>query len=193
MSIAENPAQAPTVTMSFDEFLALPDDGVRRELIRGELRTRGMTIRNRFHAQVESAVAGILRVWWMDQPRPRGRIVSGEVGFRLRGADDTAVGIDVAYVSPEMAASLGPKQVLFEGPPILAVEILSPSDTFGDVAEKVELYLEVGTVCWVVDYRARTVVVHRPGAMAEALDEKDEIVGDPYLPGFRAHVAELFE
>jgi Uma2 family endonuclease len=193
MSLAEHPAEAPVVTMTFDEFMALPDDGVRRELIRGELRVRGMTIRNRFHAEVESAVAEILRVWRRTQPSPRGKVMSGEVGFRLRGAGDTAVGIDVAYVSPEMASAAGQKQLLFEGPPVLAVEIVSPSDTFGDVADKVDVYLEVGTVCWVIDYKARTVVIHRPGIGSQALDDDDELLGDPYLPGFRARVADFFE
>ena len=191
MSTAELPAEAEPRTMTFEEFMALPDDGTDRELIRGVVKVcavieNGMTIRNRFHARTEARIAKMLANWLDQQPEPRGEVVSGEAGFRLRGAEDSAVGIDVAYASRELVASAAPKQLLFDGPPVLAVEILSPSDTFGDVTEKVELYGEVGTVCWVVDPKARTVVVYRPGIGSEALDGDDELIGDPYLPGFRA-------
>jgi hypothetical protein len=37
-------------TMTTAQLLALPDDGVERELIRGELRERPTTRRNRLHA-----------------------------------------------------------------------------------------------------------------------------------------------
>ncbi len=47
-----------TVTriMSTEELLALPDDGMERELIRGVLREREMSRRNRFHAATESRI-----------------------------------------------------------------------------------------------------------------------------------------
>ena len=40
-------------TMTAEEFLALPDDGIRARLIRGEVRPedRRMTVRNRFTCQ----------------------------------------------------------------------------------------------------------------------------------------------
>jgi hypothetical protein len=60
MSTAEHPAEAAAALMTFEEFLALPDDGVRRELIRGELRERGMTIRNRHHSRTMSTIAKVL-------------------------------------------------------------------------------------------------------------------------------------
>src|SRR4051812_183807 len=42
------------VKMTVEEFLALPDDGVHRELIHGRVRELGMTTRNRFHSQIEA-------------------------------------------------------------------------------------------------------------------------------------------
>ena len=57
----------------------------------------------------------------------------------------------MAYVSAEVAAR-EPDAAYFEGPPVLAVEILSPSDTQEDIDEKVELYLETGVaIVWVVN------------------------------------------
>ena len=75
---------------------------------------------------------------------------------------ETLVGIDVAYVSAEVVKATPAKTPFFEGPPILAVEILSPSDAHEDVVTKVSVYLEAGTVVWVVDPYFQTVAVHRP-------------------------------
>ena len=71
------------------------------------------------------------------------------------------MGIDVAFVSAEVAAN-EPDAPYFEGAPVLAVEILSPSDKQEEIDEKVELYLETGVaIVWVVNPRFRTVVVFR--------------------------------
>jgi Uma2 family endonuclease len=189
MSIAE--AATPR-TMTVEEFLALPEDGVSRELIRGEVRERGMTIRNRFHSRVEANIAKLLGVWLETRPEPRGQIVSGEAGFRLRGTPDSAVGIDVAYASAELVAATGDRQLIFDGPPVLAVEILSPSDQHEDIVEKVRLYHESGTLVWVVDPDFRTVTVHRPGQLPVAFNEGQELDGGPELPGFHVPVARFF-
>ncbi len=192
MSIAELPHETEIRILTFEEFLALPEDGISRELIRGELRERGSIIHNRFHAELEATIVMHLGNWLDQQPRPRGEIVSGEAGFRLRGPRDSAVGIDVAYVSAEHCAATPSDQPLFEGPPVLAVEILSPSDTHEDVVEKVGLYLEAGVVVWVADPDFQRVSVHRPGHPPETFNIRQELSGEPYLPGFRVPVADLF-
>jgi hypothetical protein len=61
MSAAVSPPEKRTMTA--EEFLALPEDGIDRELIRGELRERGMTYRNRFHSKVEANIVFELKLW----------------------------------------------------------------------------------------------------------------------------------
>src|SRR5262245_24557555 len=110
-----------------------------------------MTRRNRRHSNVESRLPQTLANWFDTLPALRGLIVSGEAGFRLQRNPDSSVGIDVAYVSAEVVAH-APEAPYFEGPPVLAVEILSPSDTQAEPDEKVALYLEVRVaVVWVVN------------------------------------------
>ena len=102
------------------------------------------------------------------------------------------MGIDVAYVSAEIAAK-EPGSPYFEGPPVLAVEILSPSDKQEEIDEKVGLYLELGVaIVWVVNPIFRTVCVYRPGELPVLFNESQEIAAEPYLPGFRASVAKFF-
>ncbi len=178
--------------MTIDEMLALPDNGHDRELIRGELREEPMTRRNRRHSRTETRVARFLDDWLDTQPKPRGEVVSGEAGFRLKRDPDSFVGIDVAYVSLEVAA-MDPDAAFFEGPPILAIEILSPSDTQEKIDEKIALYLETGVaLVWVVSPRFRTVTVFRPDAPPALFNDQQELDGGPHLPGFRVEVAKLF-
>ena len=140
--------------MSVEEFLALPDDGIHRELIRGTVREfpgdsdegGRMTVRDRFHSQVQANVTGSLIEWWRTRPRPRGAVVRGKVGFRLKGTADSLVGIDAAVVSAELVASMDPADKMDNGPPILAAEILSPNETHDEIVETVRTYHEVGTV-----------------------------------------------
>lgn len=178
--------------LTAEELLRLPEDGVHRELVRGELRETPMTVRNRRHSWIEAETTFVLRLWLSARPEPRGRIVSGEAGFRLRRSPDTVVGIDVAYVGPEVVAQ-APDAPYFEGPPVLAVEILSPSDTQDQVDEKVSLLLEMGVeLVWVVNPRFRTVTVYRRDGSIELFDSRAELTAEPHLPGFRVEVARLF-
>jgi Uma2 family endonuclease len=180
--------------ISTDDLLAMPENGVDRELIRGQLREKPMTYRNPVHSEVNITVGHLLKLWTKQQRQPRGRVLGGEAGFRIRKDPDTTVGIDVAYISPELAAKTPPKARLVDGVPILAVEILSPSDQHEDVAEKVQEYLDAGvSLVWVIDPIFRTVEVHRPEAEPEQFNTRQELTAEPHLPGFRVPVAEIFE
>jgi Uma2 family endonuclease len=180
--------------MTAEEMLALPDNGMERDLIDGQLRERPMTKRGRPHSEATISCGALLRNWLMRQPSPRGSVSGGEAGFRLRRNPDTTVGIDVAYISAELASRTPRDVFLIDGVPVLAVEILSPSDTHEDIVEKIELYLETGVrVVWIVDPDLHTVTVYRPDAQPVLYSESQELLGNPDLPGFRMKVAELFD
>jgi Uma2 family endonuclease len=206
MSITSEQSRASWqgVEMSAQEFLALPDDGIHRELVRGRVREdrelweggkRGseVTVRNRFHSRIVIRVGQLLANWMDLQPEPRGEVVGGEAGFLLMGTRESLVGIDVAVVTPALVASTDSDQKLYHGPPLLAVEVLSPNDTHEEIAEMVSSYLQVGSVVWVIDPDLRTITVYLPTGDVETLSVRRELSGDPYLPGFRVNVARLFE
>jgi Uma2 family endonuclease len=179
--------------MTSEEFLALPDDDVERELIRGRVKEKPLTRRNRRHSKVEANVTTALGEWLKRQPEPRGEVLAGEAGFRLRRSPDTTVGIDVAYISPELSRANPPDAYLIDGPPVLAVEILSPSDTHEDISEKIAEYLNSGVqLVWVIDPVFRTVMVYQPRIEPKAFSVSQHLDGGAYLPGFRVAVAECF-
>jgi Uma2 family endonuclease len=185
-------AAAPPMTT--EQMLALPPDGTDRWLIQGRLRERAMTVRNRWHSRIMVRVAHLLEGWLEKQPEPRGSVLCGEAGVRLRRDPDTTVGIDVIYISPEVAAQQPARTSLVEGVPTLVVEILSPSDTQEQIDEKIDSYLQAGVrVVWVIDPHDHTLLVYRPDADPEMVNARQELSGEPDLPGFRVPLAQLFQ
>jgi Uma2 family endonuclease len=184
-------AGAPVMTT--EDLLALPKNGTERWLIRGQLRETSMTVRNRWHSMIMARVTQLLLNWLDHQPEPRGAILCGEAGVRLRRDPDTTVGIDVVYISAEVAAHESEETTLIEGVPILVVEILSPSDTQEQIDEKIDDYLLAGVrLIWVIDPHDKSVLIYRPGNEPELVNVRQDLSGEPELPGFRVAASQLF-
>jgi Uma2 family endonuclease len=180
--------------MTTEELLALPENGTERWLIDGELRERPTTIRNRFHSRVLIRVGQALANWLDQQPEPRGQVLGGEAGVRLMRDPDTTVGIDVVYVSPEVAVQQSDDTTLIDGVPTLAVEILSPNDTVEESEAKLTTYRRARVpLVWIINPYHRTVTVHCPDDEPVLFNVRQELSGEPHLPGFRVPVSRLFE
>ncbi len=182
--------------MTTEELLALPDDGAERWLIRGELREIPGTVRNRrhrWHGRIMTRVAKFLDNWLDNQPEPRGSVLCGEAGCRLRRNPDTTVGIDVVYIGAALAASDPQDTTLIDSVPVLVVEVLSPSDVQEQIDDKIDSYLQAGVpLVWVIDPHDRTVLIYRPEQEPELVNVRQELSAEPHLPGFRVPVAQLF-
>jgi Uma2 family endonuclease len=187
--------------MTVEDFFALEAKGVDCELINGELRIRGdssgdrpMTTRGYPHSVVMINLGYLLRSWIERQPKPRGVVIGGEARVRIRTDPETIVGIDVAYISAELAGRTHPDALLVDGPPTLAIEIHSPSDKQQDIVDKIRVYIDAGIpLVWEVNPAFKTVTVHCPGLPPVLYNEHQELTAEPHLPGFRVRVAEVFE
>ena len=191
MSMTVSPPEKRLMTA--EEFMAIPEDGISRELIFGEVREYGMALRNHMHGEVVINVGHFHKLWLALQPEPRGTVSGGDSGFRIRRDPDVLVGPDVAYASAELVARTPRVPCFYDGPPLLAVEVLSPSDKHEDIVEKIRLYLDADVVVWEIDPDFRRVSVHRPGHEVETFNASQELSADPYLPGFRVAVAAIFD
>ena len=180
--------------LTLAEFNALPDDPkIDRFLLQGELWELPMTKRNRWHSGIEARIAYLLNRWKEDRGWKGGNVFSGEVGCDLP-EQETGVGIDVVIFSAETIAAQAPRQAFIVGAPILAVEILSPSDTQELVTKKLRTYLEAGVkLVWIIDPDIETITVHQPAAEPMMLRKSETMVGDPHLPGLQFPVAAVFE
>ena len=164
--------------MTPEEFDGLPDAAdVDRWIIDGRLYEQPMTSRSHPHGGTEVNIAFHLKLWMRQQSTPPGRVFGGEAGFYLRREPLTKVGIDVAYVTNDQTAATSPNAAYIEGAPLLAVEIMSPSDDFESTTDKINAYLQAGVAS---------------DAAPRAFGVGDELTAEPHLPGFRVAVAEVF-
>ncbi|HXC72401.1 MAG TPA: Uma2 family endonuclease [Pyrinomonadaceae bacterium] len=175
-----------THLMTAEELMNIDDDSHRHELIKGELLT--MPLPKRPHGRVAAKLTFLL----MQHARANGLgEICAESGYKLESDPDTVLGPDVSFVAQDRidAAIDG----YYQGPPDLAVEVLSPGDRRGKVEYKLNLWLESGTrSVWLVNPRKRTVEVIRSIDERRLLHETDDLVDDT-LPGFRVKVSEIFD
>jgi Uma2 family endonuclease len=172
-----------------EELLGLPDDGLRRELIDGEV--RAIAPASGGHGLGAGAIHGHLFVWL--RANPIGAVLAAETGFRLGRDPDRVRAPDVAVV----LYARRPRQTIgsgyLEGAPDLAVEVVSPADRADELAEKVADWLRSGTpTVWVV-YAGPSLWVHRANRPVEILGADDEVDGGEVLPGFRVRVRDLLD
>ncbi|MEZ6153923.1 MAG: Uma2 family endonuclease [Pirellulaceae bacterium] len=183
-----------TTLLTTEQFLALPDDGLERNLICGQVREKPMTRRNRFHTFVVTRIAYLLEGWLMTQPTPCGEVHTGEAGAILRREPDSIVGIDVAYFSAETMARQNSKTTMIDGVPKLAVEVLSPSDKVEETTEKVNEYLSVGVdLVWIIDPYFQTIQLHRRGYAPVTFNNEQRMTGGDILPGLDFAVIDVFQ
>jgi Uma2 family endonuclease len=192
----------PPKVWTAEDLLAMPDDGVERWIIKGQLREKppefpgvSMTVRNRYHSEALSFIAATLVNWLRTKPQPRGGVYSGEAVVRLRSPVETTVGIDAVYAPPEVVSTQSDdRTTLLDGVPTLAVEILSPNDTQEEIEDKIDEYLGAGVpLVWTVNTHRRTITVHQPGQEPKLYSRSDRLPAHPAMPGFTPTVAELFE
>ncbi|HEY0778602.1 MAG TPA: Uma2 family endonuclease, partial [Gemmatirosa sp.] len=121
-----------------------------------------------------------------------GRVLASGAATRLRRAPDLVRCPDSMFVSTARLGG-GISRGVLEGPPDLAVEVRSPNDRPGEVGRKIADYLAHGVrTVWDVDPDARTITVHRPGALPRALRGDDVLDCGEVLPGFRVATRDVF-
>jgi Uma2 family endonuclease len=193
-------AQPQPKRMSVAEFMALPNDGNRHELVRGELRV--MPPPPSRHGRVEAAVMEAIGRYLDNRARalgwdPRqglgardrlvGFIAVGEVGLQFTLPDDPNQirGADGVYVPPEQLAAVEwDGEGYFPTVPHLVVEVISPSESADDVAERVQDYLAGGAPrVWCIYLRRRMVHIHDAAAPLRVVRGNDNVTDD-LLPDF---------
>jgi Uma2 family endonuclease len=122
-----------------------------------------------------------------------GKVRVGEVGIYTRRNPDTVRAADVLFISNERYAQRTSKGYLDVAPELI-VEILSPSDSWSDVTQKLREYFAIGVrLVWVADPQARSVYAYRSLTDVREFTLNDDLPGDDVLPGFSVRVSDLFE
>lgn len=150
------------VPMSFEEYLGLPDE-IRAEWVEGVAIVSPMA--SFPHQRIAMDLAFVLRTALPDL------IVVGEAGVRTAGRK---------YRVPDLVVVTEPPDdpIWVENPPVLVVEVLSPSTRREDQLRKSGEYLAAGIgQYWVVDPELREITVLR-AAEAGGWETVLELSGD---------------
>jgi len=138
------PSVPAAYSLTYENWLAFPDDGQRYELIDGELYVSPVpSIRHqRVSRELEFALLSYLR------RTGRGEVLDAPVGVRL--ARDSVLQPDIVVVLREHASQVG-EQVI-DGPPDIVIEVLSRGTARRDLGVKREKYRATGVPeYWIVD------------------------------------------
>jgi len=102
---------------------------------------------------------------------------------------------DVAFVSFERFPESGEDESSrWHIAPDLAVEIISPTDDYEDVQEKITEYFTFGVrQVWIISPESKTLTVYFSRTEVKILTETDELKSEDILPDFRLNLSEIFQ
>jgi Uma2 family endonuclease len=175
-----------------EELWNMPDPpGKRLELVDGEVVEVSPT--TMLHGVIVTTLARLIDD--CVQSRNLGFVGTGDVGFVLRRDPDLVRAPDVSFVAWESVPESGlPERGFWEGPPTLAIEVVSPDDRATDIHAKVQQFLEAGTrLVWIAWPDQRSVTVYDATGGVRELGSEARLDGGDVLPGFTTTVGDLFD
>lgn len=177
-------------TISADEFLFHPAAKERSELVRGHIRM--MTPASGRHGLVSGTIFWLLTTYVRQQRL--GTCFADSTGYTLPNLPNTVRAPDASFVRADRLSPESIADGFLTLAPDLAVEVLSPSESKGDMAEKLDDYRVAGVrLVWVIDVATRAVRIIGEDGSVVVLGVGQELTGGTVIPGFSCDVSELFE
>ena len=175
--------------LTADDLAKQPDDGTRYALVKGVLQK--MPPAGFEHGICAAEIGSRLNVHV--KTHQLGYVCGAETGFKIAQNPDTVRAPDAAFVRQASIERQGIVKGYWEGAPDLAIEVISPGDTYAEVSEKVEEWLTAGCrMVWVINPRRETVEVYRPNVDFTILHRTDTLDGGDVVEGFQCRVQDIF-
>jgi len=184
----ESSATASGKIWTDEEFMALPDDGNRYEVVNGELIAVGSASAR--HGYYVSLIHIILGAYVHSQKI--GFTFDSDTSFKMKSGNRRSP--DCSFFSKERLRSLGgiPKGYI-EGSPDLVVEVLSEVNTVGEIHNKIVEYFENGSrLVWLIHPEEKYVLVYRQPEPTALKRPGDILEGEEVIPGFTLDLSEFF-
>ncbi len=176
--------------LTAEDLLALPDDGKRHELVRGELIE--MPPPGVMHGIVVGNFGLLLSAFVRQNNLPF--VVTFEVGIYIEQDPDTVRAADFALISHERVQEPLPRRGYVAGLiPDLVVEVISPGYSATAANARALMWIDAGARLVLTAYIAdRTIVANRDDGTVQRFGVNDTLTGDPVLAGFACPVADIF-
>jgi Uma2 family endonuclease len=154
MTLVERPWPPAQGEWTYEDWLKLPDDGYRYEVIDGVLYMSPPPLirHQRTSMRIETRFIDFLKL------HPSGEILHAPVGVRLPN-QSVPLQPDIVFIRAERLDII--RENYIEGTPDLIIETLSPSNWLYDRREKLQVYQEAGVLeYWIVDPRAEIIEIY---------------------------------
>ncbi len=188
-TLAPTPSKPKTLRrrkITEEEFLRLPSDGRKYELVNGEVHeVPGGHEHDVIVFRLGAKILGC-------PSAERGYVAGSQAGFRM--AEGNIRCPDVAFTLKERLKEGKPSRGFEDIAPDLAVEVVSPSERETDLLAKVGDYFASGSrMVWLLFPEKRVVKVFTAPFEMTTLTENDELTGGDLLPDFKVRVGDLFD
>ncbi|RYX81891.1 Uma2 family endonuclease [bacterium] len=162
-------------------------DGYRYELIDGELKC--MPPSGAEHGRLTADIT--IEVGAFVRRNNLGKCFGAETGFRISESPLTILAPDFAFVTSERMPVEIPTKFLAVVPD-LVLEVRSPGDRAGEVADKVGRWLAAGTqIVWELNPRTKKLTIFRPNLPAVELGVTDMLDAEPLLPNWTLELSTI--
>jgi Uma2 family endonuclease len=184
--------EAPPRLMTVEEFIALPNDGKRYELVEGALIEKPIV--NETHSFISALIATELTNFV--RANKLGRVYGAKARYEIvleTPVKKAAIRMpDVSFVRAERVV---PGAFTMKFAPDLAVEVLSDSNEYEETElKRLEYFRAGGRLVWVVSPMLQEVYVFEANKKFRTnLELEDELDGGTVLPGFKLPVRTIFD
>ena len=175
--------------LTLPEFLNLPpgEGDITYELVDGQAIPKMSP--KKFHSKLTRALLFLIDEWCEDQGE-----VCPELAIKLtHNGRDWVPTPDLLYISNESLPDDWDEDGACSVPPELVIEIISPGQTFGQMAGKAQDYLNAGVLrVWVVDSKARSITVFYPDTAPKTY-RGDGVITDSLFEGLEFSVVAVLQ
>ena len=171
-----------------EDLLRLPD-GDRYELIDGRPKEKPIGAKS---DEIGGLVVTQFNIFI--RPKKLGRAYPSQTGFQCFPGKPKLVRMpDASFVTTDRLPDDGSPDGYIKIAPDIAVEVISPNETYEEVEEKVAEYRSAGVkLIWIISPKSKTVMIRRLDGTCAEVGEAGTLSGENVLPGFTCNVAELF-
>ena len=161
-----------TNNLTLKDFLKLPETDLNHELIDGQAIPKMSP--KFFHSRIQKTLLLLLDSCCKNY----GRIEPEWAVCLTKNGKDWVPIPDLTYISYQR---LAPDWMLDEPCPVapaLVIEIISPGQSFGDLAEKATNYLIAGVLrVWIIDTQAQSITIFYPDTLPQTIRLLSEVRG----------------
>lgn len=172
-----------------DAFFQMQDTG-GCELVQG--RVIRVSPASKRHGAIAMTIGALL--YTHVKKHKLGKTYAAETGVYIQRNPDTVRAPDAMFISNEREAQSNDPIKFIDIAPDLAVEVLSPNDTWTEVETKIEEYFSAGVrLIWAIDPKQEIVAIYHPNGERIRLTKTDTLTGSDVLPDFAVPITEIFE